>query len=103
MAPSRKHCTLNGWIIVSKCLQSRWYSYLIHETRGNVWVVTNEGIKPQGDITVISTMNMGATVQYRVIGELASQDGAVAAEPNLEDSYVWLMREKRTSASLVLP
>jgi ABC-2 type transport system ATP-binding protein len=75
---------------------------LIRETRGNVWLVTNEGIKPQGDITVVSTMNMGATVQYRVVGELVSQEGAVALEPNLEDSYVWLMREKRLSASPAL-
>jgi ABC-2 type transport system ATP-binding protein len=75
---------------------------LIRETCGNVWLVTNEGIKPQGDITVVSTMNMGATVQYRVVGELVSQEGAVAVEPNLEDSYVWLMREKRLSASPAL-
>jgi ABC-2 type transport system ATP-binding protein len=69
---------------------------LIREARGKVWTVTTDGIKPQGDLTVVSTMNMGATVQYRVVGELSSHEGAIPTEPSLEDSYVWLMREHRT-------
>lgn len=68
---------------------------LTNEARGKVWIVTTSGPKPEGDVTVVSTMNMGATVQYRVVGELANASGAAPAEPSLEDSYVWLMREKR--------
>ncbi len=71
---------------------------LTNEARGKVWIVTTSGPKPEGDITVVSTMNMGATVQYRVVGELAGASGATPTEPSLEDSYVWLMREKRSPA-----
>lgn len=66
------------------------------EARGKVWTVTTTGSKPQGDFTVVSTMHMGDSVQYRLVGELASLNGAVPTEPSLEDSYVWLMRESRT-------
>src|SRR5579883_1512379 len=71
---------------------------LTNEARGKVWIVTTSGSKPEGDITVVSTMNMGATVQYRVVGDLAQSSGVTPSEPSLEDSYVWLMREKRTPA-----
>lgn len=70
---------------------------LTNEARGKVWVVTTSGVKPEGDITVVSTMNMGTTVQYRIVGDLNNASGAVPTEPSLEDSYVWLMREKRAS------
>lgn len=68
---------------------------LASEARGKVWMVTTSGSKPAGDLTVVSTMNMGATVQYRVVGDLAASNGATLTEPSLEDSYVWLMRDKR--------
>ena len=69
---------------------------LVNEARGKVWMVTTSGSKPEGDLTVVSTMNMGATVQYRVVGDLIENNNATPAEPSLEDSYVWLMREKRS-------
>jgi ABC-type multidrug transport system ATPase subunit len=68
---------------------------LAGEARGKVWAITTGGPRPAGDITVVSTMNMGATVQYRVVGELADSSLATPVEPSLEDSYVWLMRERR--------
>lgn len=69
---------------------------LIKGTSGKVWVITSStGHKPQGDFTVVSTINMGTSVQYRVVGELSAQAGAIETAPNLEDSYVWLVREKR--------
>ncbi len=71
-------------------------SDLIQEAEGKVWTITTEGIKPQGDFTVISTLNMGATIQYRVVGDIPARAGAVPTPPSLEDSYVWLMREKRS-------
>ncbi len=74
---------------------------LTNEARGKVWIVTTSGSKPEGDITVVSTMNMGATVQYRVVGDLAQSSGVTPSEPSLEDSYVWLMREKRTPETSV--
>ena len=69
---------------------------LVGETRGKVWIITTQGIKPEGNFTVVSTLNMGTTIQYRVVGELSPRAGAVPAEPSLEDGYVWLMRERRT-------
>ena len=72
---------------------------LIHEAEGKVWTITTDGAKPQGDFTVVSTLNMGATIQYRIVGDLSSRAGAVPTAPSLEDSYVWLMREKRSPSA----
>jgi len=78
---------------------------LLQEARGKVWMVTTTvesrfigTSRPEGNLTIISTMHMGTSIQYRVVGELSSQQGAVAVEPSLEDGYVWLMREQRTPA-----
>ncbi|MGH2493158.1 MAG: ABC transporter ATP-binding protein [Ktedonobacteraceae bacterium] len=73
---------------------------LIGQARGKVWVVTTNGARsarPTGNITVVSTMHMDTSVQYRVVGELApsGESEATLTEPSLEDSYVWLMREQR--------
>ena len=75
---------------------------LIGQARGKVWVVTtnttgNKSSRPTGNITVVSTMHMDTSVQYRVVGEPTPADGAeaVLTEPSLEDSYVWLMLEQR--------
>ncbi|MDQ6662026.1 MAG: ABC transporter ATP-binding protein [Chloroflexota bacterium] len=69
---------------------------MFREASGKVWTITTPGNKPEGNFTVISTLNMGSTIQYRVVGELSSRFGAIPAEPSLEDSYVWLMREQRS-------
>ncbi|HLJ36003.1 MAG TPA: ABC transporter ATP-binding protein [Ktedonobacteraceae bacterium] len=74
-------------------------SDLIREAEGKVWTITTDGIKPHGDFTVVSTLNMGATVQYRIVGDLSPRAGAVPTQPSLEDSYVWLMREKRSPST----
>jgi ABC-type multidrug transport system ATPase subunit len=75
---------------------------MLQETRGKVWTMTTRGAKPQGAFTVVSTLNMGDSVQYRIVGErevLDRIEGAnvVATEPSLEDGYVWLMREQHSS------
>ena len=75
---------------------------LIGQARGKVWIVTGNGNtsnRPAGNITVVSTMHMDTSVQYRVVGELTPSDEseAVLTEPSLEDSYVWLMREQNMS------
>lgn len=70
---------------------------LIDAARGHVWNVTlASGVRPEGDVTVVSTLPQGATVQYRVVGEPAPALHAQPIEPSLEDGYVWLMRERRT-------
>src|SRR5260221_8539578 len=70
---------------------------LVGAAEGKVWTVTTSGGRPAGHFCVISTMHQGASVLYRVIGEVAPGDGATPATPNLEDGYVWLMRDRRAS------
>lgn len=70
-------------------------SNIIDEARHKVWLINTTGKKPAGDFSVVSTINMGARVQYRVVGEIGSQVDAEAVEPTLEDSYVWLMRDQQ--------
>lgn len=79
---------------------------LIGEARGKVWVVSTSGEKPQGNLTIVSTLHMGSTIQYRLVGALDHPEQYEAAEvtpaePSLEDSYVWLMRERRASESML--
>jgi ABC-type multidrug transport system ATPase subunit len=70
---------------------------LIAAARGQVWTVAAEGAgaKPEGDCTVVSTLHLGGTVQYRVVGTPSPRLRAAPAEPSLEDGYVALMRGQR--------
>jgi ABC-type multidrug transport system ATPase subunit len=71
-------------------------SMLIEAARGHVWSVTTPfGGRPVGDATVVSTLHLGDTVQYRVVGVPDGGSQAIPADPNLEDGYIWLMRERR--------
>jgi ABC-2 type transport system ATP-binding protein len=74
---------------------------LVQAACGNVWTVTTNGPKPDGDFTVVSTLHLGTAVQYRLIGEPAPLIGAVPADPSLEDGYVWLMREQRVLSAAI--
>jgi ABC-type multidrug transport system ATPase subunit len=69
---------------------------LVDAARGKVWLATTAGPKPTGDLTVISTMHLGSSVQYRVVGETPPPTDAQPVEPTLEDGYIWLMRERRS-------
>ena len=68
---------------------------MVYAARGKVWLVTTQGVKPEGNFTVISTMNMGTTMQYRIVGDYPSRGDAIPVEPNLEDGYVWLMHAQQ--------
>ena len=66
---------------------------LIRETRGKVWTLTTtQGTRPEGNFTIVSTLNMGTTIQYRLVGDAPPTGEVAPTEPGLEDSYVWLMR-----------
>ncbi len=70
---------------------------LIERTRGRVWAVTTDGPRPEGGGTVVSQLQLGSTVQYRVVGTPASSAGSgsiTPVEPTLEDGYVWLMQRQ---------
>ena len=78
---------------------------VINETRGRVWTITTQAAKPVGNFTVVSTLNVGTAVHYRIVGDLPmgfEATSVVPVEPSLEDGYVWLMREqfKSTRASI---
>ncbi len=64
---------------------------MLQATRGNVWLLTTSGPRPEGNFTIVSALNVGASVQYRVVGDLPARANAIPAEPGLEDGYVWLM------------
>jgi ABC-2 type transport system ATP-binding protein len=68
----------------------------MQEAQGKVWIITTSGYKPEGNFTVVATLHMGTTAQYRVVGDPSPEAVAVPAEPTLEDTYVWLMREQLT-------
>lgn len=72
---------------------------LISAARGRVWTVETEGPKPGGDLTVVSTLHLGGSVQYRVVGDPQSHLRPTEAAPSLEDGYVWLMGESRRTAA----
>lgn len=75
---------------------------LIAETRHKVWLITTSGPKPRGSFTVVSTLNLGSSMQYRVVGEMSPHSGVVPAEPNLEDGYVWFMHKQPVLSANVL-
>ena len=67
---------------------------LVAQARGHVWQLElPTGTRPQGDATVITAIQRGATVQYRLVGDAPPAGQSV--EPSLEDGYIWLMREAR--------
>jgi len=72
---------------------------LVEAARGKVWSLTTSGERPQGDVTVISTMHLGDRIQYRIVGELPPAADAQPVAPSLEDGYIWLMRDARVTAS----
>jgi ABC-type multidrug transport system ATPase subunit len=70
---------------------------LIEAARDRVFTVETGGPKPDGGLDVVSTLHLGDSVRYRVVGEPPPGLEAVPAEPGLEDGYVWLMCESRVS------
>lgn len=71
---------------------------MMQATRGKVWQITTSGPRPEGNFIIVSALNLGASIQYRVVGELAPRADAVPAEPGLEDGYVWLMQAGERAA-----
>ncbi|HEV2661498.1 MAG TPA: ATP-binding cassette domain-containing protein, partial [Ktedonobacteraceae bacterium] len=74
-------------------------THMLQATRGKVWLLTTQGPRPEGNFTVMSALNMGASMQYRIVGDLAPHVGAIPAEPGLEDGYVWLMHAQQPQLS----
>ncbi|MFN8421443.1 MAG: ABC transporter ATP-binding protein [Anaerolineae bacterium] len=66
---------------------------LIRQARGKVWSIRAADL-PTGDFTLVATLQLADSVQYRVVGErvLDLFSNAEQVEPSLEDSYINLMR-----------
>lgn len=76
---------------------------LLSAANGHVWVFAGENPHPEGDFTLVSTVPLaGGGMQYRIVGMPPAGISAQPAQPNLEDSYVWLMRGQRVAMSGVL-
>ncbi|MBL8131379.1 MAG: ABC transporter ATP-binding protein [Anaerolineae bacterium] len=66
---------------------------LIEQAKGHVWIV--KGQRPDEQLILVSSLQMHDGVHYRAVGDASRYPGAVAAEPSLEDGYMWLMQDKR--------
>jgi ABC-type multidrug transport system ATPase subunit len=67
---------------------------LIARARGHVWTINSSGERPNAGLTIVSTLQLQDTVQYRVLGEPQGY-AAAPAEPSLEDGYLWLMSNEQ--------
>lgn len=67
---------------------------LITRARGHVWTINSAGARPNSGLTIVSTLQLQDTVQYRVLGDPQGQ-AAAPAEPSLEDGYLWLMNNNQ--------
>ncbi|GCF06980.1 ABC transporter ATP-binding protein [Dictyobacter arantiisoli] len=68
---------------------------LVNIAKTRVWSVTSATRKPEGNVIIVSTINRGGMIDYRIIGTPASEAGATLVEPTLEDGYVWLMNSSQ--------
>ena len=66
---------------------------LISRVRGNVWTVTTAGERPNGNLTIVSSLQLQDTTQYRLLGVPAEYYHPTPVEPSLEDGYMWLMSQ----------
>jgi ABC-type multidrug transport system ATPase subunit len=67
---------------------------LMAQARGKVWTLSTAGEPPNGELAIISSVQLPDTIQYRVLGAPAAHYNPTPVEPNLEDGYMWLMRER---------
>ncbi len=67
------------------------------EAEGHVWqfrIPANDFGKFVEEHLVVHHMSEGESVRVRVISETQPWENAIAATPNLEDAYLWLLRKK---------
>jgi len=69
---------------------------LIAQARGSAWTITTQGERPNGGLTIVSTLQLANGVQYRVLGSPDGNYDAAPVEPSLEDGYMWLMTQRET-------
>jgi ABC-2 type transport system ATP-binding protein len=73
---------------------------LIARARGHVWAINTNGERPNGGLTIVSTLQLQDAMQYRVLGDTQEQGYTAApVEPSLEDGYMWLMKNLAPGSS----
>ena len=67
---------------------------LTRAAEGHVWnYTTDELIKPDHGLTVVSMLHLPEGIQYRLVGsDVTDYPTAEGTQPGLEDGYVWLMK-----------
>ena len=74
-------------------------SKLVDRVRSKVWtVLSRNDERPNGGLVIISTRQTPEGTLYRVLGELDPGSRSTAAEPTLEDGYIWLMHQTRNGS-----
>ena len=87
---------------------------MLATTQGKTWLVTTpiQSTRLTGNFTIVSTLNLGTTMQYRIVGQaeavqplaaLSVDVSIVNTEPGLEDGYVWLMHAQSADNTATLP
>ena len=69
--------------------RANWRLAALHARR-----LTTPSERPNGGVSVVSTLQMQNGIQYRVLGDPAPQYNATPIEPSLEDGYIWLMQRE---------
>lgn len=72
-------------------------SHMLEETQNKVWLLNTVGPKPEGAFIVVSMLNLGNSVQYRIVGTPPQHLQAIPTTPGLEDAYVWFIHEEKPS------
>ena len=73
---------------------------MLNEVRGQVWEIeaTPEELIPiRGKYLETGLTREGDRLRIRVAAESVDVPGSRQVEPNLEDAYIWLMREERSN------
>ncbi|HEX2975566.1 MAG TPA: hypothetical protein VHO68_06485, partial [Bacteroidales bacterium] len=73
---------------------------MTREATGHVWqfsIPENDFNTFMKDHLIVHHMSEGEMVRVRVISESSPWEGAVNATPNLEDAYLWLLRNKENN------
>lgn len=68
---------------------------LIGTAEGKVWnLLITDGSRPNHGLVTVSSLQLQEGIQYRVLGAPEPQLNPAAVKPSLEDSYMWLMKQK---------
>ncbi len=66
---------------------------LIERARGQVWAIQTQGDAPGDGLSIVSTLQLKDSTQYRVLGQPPDYYQAQPLEPGLEDGYMMMMSE----------